>query len=193
MGEAVEPELFTQGKIRELCLSSRGHHDPYEIEILSNHEACLTFKESVTLGLAAGDLMSVEDWMGIPVVITVIILERSKVRAIVEARERHRQSLKEKVYEGDEEGMSQMDREKHRLKQNTPDYAGKQKELEKLVENLTDKVQKLETQPMSGKGLVTSSAQNLSNSFSNLTTSVQVKADLDLGNSVEWNQCQAMN
>ena len=189
-GEAVEPELFTQGKIRELCLSSRGHHDPYEIEILSNHEACLTFKESVTLALAAGDLMSVEDWMGIPVVIMVIILGRSKVRAIVEARERHRQSLKEKVYEedkGDEEGMSQIDREKDRLEQNTPDYAGKQKELEKLVENLIDKVQKLETQPVSGKGLVTSSTQNLSNSFSNLTTSFQVKADWTWGSSVEWN------
>ena len=55
------------------------------------------------------------------------------------------------------------------------------KNLEKLVESLTDKVQKLETQPVSRKGLVTSSAQNLSNSFGNLTTSFQVKADLDLG------------
>ena len=124
--------------------------------------------------------MALEDWMGIPVVITVIILGRSKVRAIVEARERHRQSLKEQVYEGYkgvDEGMSWMDR----LKQNTPDYARKQKELKKLVENLTDKVQKLETQPVSGKSLVTSSTQNLSNSFDNLTTSFQVKADLDLG------------
>ena len=61
------------------------------------------------------------------------------------------------------------------------DYAGRQKELEKLVESLTDKVQKLETQPVSGKGLITSSAQNLSNLFGNLTTSFQVKVDLDLG------------
>ena len=60
------------------------------------------------------------------------------------------------------------------------DYVGRQKELEKL-ENLTDKVQKLETQPVSGKGLITSSAQNLKSSFGNLTTSFQVKADLDLG------------
>ena len=36
-GEAVEPELFTQSKIWELCLSSRGHYDPHEIEVLSNH------------------------------------------------------------------------------------------------------------------------------------------------------------
>ena len=50
----MEPELFTEGKIRELCLSSRGHYDPFEVEILSNHEACLTFKENVTLGLLYG-------------------------------------------------------------------------------------------------------------------------------------------
>ena len=37
------------------------------------------------------------------------------------------------------------------------------------------------TQPISGKGFSTSSAQNLSGSFSNLTTSFQVKADLDVG------------
>ena len=61
------------------------------------------------------------------------------------------------------------------------DYFGKQKVLEKLVESLTEKVQKLETQPVGGKGFTTSSTQNLSCSFGNLTTSFQVKADLDLG------------
>ena len=69
-GQAVEPELFMQSKIQELCLSSRGHCDQYEIEILSDHEACLTFKKNVMLGLAVGDFMSVEDWMGVPIVIT---------------------------------------------------------------------------------------------------------------------------
>ena len=34
---------------------------------------------------------------------------------------------------------------------------------------------------MGGKGFTTSSAQNLSGSFGNMTTSFQVKADLDLG------------
>ena len=98
-GEAVEPELFMQSKIRELCLSSRGHHDPHEIKILSNHEVCLTFKKNVTLGLVVGDLMSVEDWMGVSIVITVIILGGNKIQAILDARERHRQSLKEKTCE----------------------------------------------------------------------------------------------
>ena len=36
-------------------------------------------------------------------------------------------------------------------------------------------------QPINGKGFSTSSAQNLSGSFSNLTTSFQVKVDLDIG------------
>ena len=50
------------------------------------------------------------------------------------------------------------------------------------MEFLNDKIQKLETQPVSGTvTVITSSAQNLSGSFGNLTTSFQVKADLDLG------------
>ena len=60
-------------------------------------------------------------------------------------------------------------------------YYGKQKDLERLVESLNEKIQKLETQPVGGKGFTTSSAQNLSGSFGNLVTSFQVKADLDLG------------
>ena len=183
-GQAVEPELFTQSKIQELCLGSKGYCDPYEIEILSDHEACLTFKKDVMLGLVVGDLMSVEDWMGVSIIITVIILGRSKIWAILDARERHRQSLKERTYEEgreDEEGLKQMDREKDKLEWEAWDHTGRQKELEKLVESLTDKVQKLETQPVSRNGLVTSSTQNLLNSFGKLTTSFQVKVDLDLG------------
>ena len=114
----MEPELFTQSKIQELCLSSRGHYDPHEIEILSNHEVCLTFKKNVMLGLVVGDLMLVEDWLGVPIVITVIILGRTKIRAILDARERHKQSLKEKTYEEGkelEERLRQMDREKDKL------------------------------------------------------------------------------
>ena len=81
----------------------KGHYDPYDIEIMSSHEVCLTFKKGLTLGLVAGDLMSVEDWMGVPVVITVVILSENKVRAILEARERHRQEIREKSQERESE------------------------------------------------------------------------------------------
>ena len=87
---AVEPELFTRSNIRELCLGCKGQYDPYDIEVMSNNEVCLTFKKEVTLGLVARDLMSVEDWMGVPVVVTVVILSKNKVKAILEARERYR-------------------------------------------------------------------------------------------------------
>ena len=50
----------------------------------------------------------------------------------------------------------------------------------KVVEQLTEKVTKLETQPLHAQGFMTSS-KNLSNPFGNLSTSFQVKADLDIG------------
>ena len=87
---AVDAELFTRSNIRELCLGCKGHYDPYDIEVMSNHEVCLMFKEEVTLGLVPGDLISVEDWMGVPVMVTVVILSENKVRAILKVRERHR-------------------------------------------------------------------------------------------------------
>ena len=67
------------------------------------------------------------------------------------------------------------------MRPNIKEYYGKQRDLEKLVGSLNDKIQKLGTQPAGGKGFTTSSAQNLSGSFRNLITSFQVKADLDLG------------
>ena len=67
------------------------------------------------------------------------------------------------------------------MEQEIQDYRGKQRNLEKIVEGLSEKIQKMETQPISGKGFSTSSPQNLSGSFGNLTTSFQVKADLDIG------------
>ena len=41
------------------------------------------------------DLMSEEDCMAVPVLITVLILGKNKVRTILEARERQRQEMRE--------------------------------------------------------------------------------------------------
>ena len=51
----------------------------------------------------------------------------------------------------------------------------------KVVEQLTEKVTKLETQPLHTQGFMTSSSQNVSNPFGNLSTSFQVEADIDIG------------
>ena len=81
-GELIDLELFTRNKIRELCNSTKSHYDPFDVEVMSEYEACLTFKREVILGMVAGELMSIEDWMGVPVVITVLILGRNKIGAI---------------------------------------------------------------------------------------------------------------
>ena len=183
-GGAVDTKLFTRNNIRKLCLHCKGHYDPYDIEMMSSHEVCLTIKKEVTLRLVAGNLMSVEDCTGVPLVITVVILGKNKVRAILEARERHRQEMRERSQKREDEVRKQLERsvdDEDRSKPNIEEYYGKQRDLEKLVESLNDKIQELETQPIGGKGFTTCSAQNLSGSFRNLTTSFQVKADLDLG------------
>ena len=94
-GGTVNPKLFTRNNIRELFLGCKGHYDPYDIEIMSYHEVCLTFKKEVTLGSVAKDLMAVEDWIGFPVIVTVVILGKNKVRAILQARDKYRQEVRE--------------------------------------------------------------------------------------------------
>ena len=49
------------------------------------------------------------------------------------------------------------------------------------MEQLTEKVSKLEMQLFQTHGFTTSSSQNVSNPFGNLSTSFQVKADIDIG------------
>ena len=56
----------------------------------------------------------------------------------------------------------------------------KQDNLLKVVEQLTEKVTKLEMQPVQPQGFMTSSSQNVSN-FGNLSTSFQVKANINIG------------
>ena len=67
------------------------------------------------------------------------------------------------------------------LAQKLLDQGKKQVSLLKVVEQLTEKVTTLETQPLQNPGFMTSSTQNVSNPFGNLSTSFQVKADKDIG------------
>ena len=71
-------------------------HTPHAVEILSLHEICLTYKQGVILGHVAGELMAIESWMNFSILVTVVIIKRSKVDTIVEARQKYRQNQKEK-------------------------------------------------------------------------------------------------
>ena len=67
------------------------------------------------------------------------------------------------------------------LTQQLNDNTEKQTNLLKVVEQLTEKVTQLEMQPLHTQKFMTSSSQNISNPFGNLSTSFQVKAYIDIG------------
>ena len=127
--------------------------------------------------------------MDFPILIAVVIINRSKVDAIVEARQKYRKEQKdqelkdlEKLGQGQfdlQEELEHVATQKEVFRQKILDHDEKQGNLHKAVEQLTEKITKLETQPLHTQGFMTSSSQNMSN-FGNLSTSFQVKADIDI-------------
>ena len=86
--------------------------------------------------------------MDLPILITVVIIERSKVAAIVKARQDGRQSQKQKekakidiLKQGQhdlQDELSQVSTQKERLTQQSSNNGEKQADLLKLVEQLTE-------------------------------------------------------
>ena len=188
-GRSIEPEILTEAAFKELCTYTNSSHTPHAVEILSPHKICLTYKQGITLGHVPGELMAIESWMDFPILVTVVIIKRSKVDTIVEARQKHRQIQKEqielaKLKQGQYDLQDELDQvatQKEKLVQQLNDNDEKQMNLLKVVEQLTEKVTKLEMQPLHTQGFMTSSSQNIFNPFGNLSTSFQVKADIDIG------------
>ena len=189
-GRPIESEVLTETSFKDLCTHTNPVHILDAVEILSPHELCLTYKKGVELGQIAGELMAIETWMDFPVLITVVIITRSKVDDIVEARQKHRQIRKEreqkeidKLKQGQydlEEEFKEVVTQREEFARQLNDNVEKQTNLLKVVEQLTEKVSKLETQPFQTPGFVTSCSQNVSNPFGNLSTSFQVKANIDI-------------
>ena len=101
-GRPLEPEMLTEETFHELCQYANPDHEPFAIEILSPHEICVTYRQGVSLGQVTGELMAVESWRDFPILITVVIIKRSKVDLIVEVRRKYRQERKdqEKLKQG---------------------------------------------------------------------------------------------
>ena len=189
-GRPMGPEIWTEAAFKELCQCTNSSHEPYAVEIHSPHEICIAYKQGVPLGQVAGDLMAIESWMDFPILVTVVILTRSKVDAIVDARQKHRQAQTDKelgeltkLKQGQcdlQEEIDQVATQEEGLIQKITNHDEKQVDLLEVVKQLTEKVTKLETQPLHTQGFMTSSSQNVSN-FGNLSTPFQVKADIDIG------------
>ena len=190
-GWPIEPGSFTETSFRELCAHTNPVHIPHAMEILSPHEVCLSYQQGIILEHVAGELMAVESWMDFPILVMVVIIKRSKVDKIVEARQKHRELQRERgQQEIDKLPRSQHDLEdefnkvavqKEMLTKQLNDNTEKQTKLLKVVEQLTKKATQLETQPIHAQRFMTSSSQNISNPFGNLSTSFQVKAEIDIG------------
>ena len=88
-GRPIEPEILTEGTFKDLCTNTNPLHTPHAVEILSQHEICLTYKQGITLGHIAGELMAIQSWMDFPILVTIVIIKRYKVDTIVEARQKH--------------------------------------------------------------------------------------------------------
>ena len=153
-GNPIEPEIFTEAAFKELCTYTKLAHEPHAVEILSPYELHLIYEQRVVLGQVAGELMAIESWMDLPILTMVVIIDRSKVDTIVKVRQCYRQSQKQKEKaEIDilkwgqhylQEELSQVSTQKERLAQQLSDNDEKQADLLKVVEQLTEKVTKLE-------------------------------------------------
>ena len=86
-GRLIEPEILTETTFCELCLYANSCYEQYAVEILSPHEICITYRQGVSLGQVAGELMVIKSWRDFPILITVVIIKRLKVDSIVEVRQ----------------------------------------------------------------------------------------------------------
>ena len=102
--------------------------------------------------------MAIESWRDFPILVTLVIINRSKVDAIVEARQKYRKEQKdwelknlEKLGQGQfdlQEELEHVAAQKEVLRQKILDHDEKQGNHCKAVEQLTENVTKLKTQPL---------------------------------------------
>ena len=145
-GRPIEPEILTETMFHELCQFANSNHEPFAIEILSPHEVCITYRQGVSQGQVVGELMAIESLRDFPILITVVIIKRSKVDSIVEVRQKYRQERKDQELRGLEkfkQGQYDLQAE-FEFKQKLIEQDIKQGSLLKAVEQLTKKVTKLE-------------------------------------------------
>ena len=126
-GRPKEPEILTEAAFKELCTYTNPEHRQHAVEILSPYELCLIYEQGVVLCRVADELMAIESWMDLSILITVVIIDRSKVDAIVKVRQGYRKSQKQKekakidILKQDQrdlqEELSQVSTQKERLAQ----------------------------------------------------------------------------
>ena len=138
-GRPIKPTILTETTFRDLCQYANSSCEPHTVEILSPYEICITYRQGIPLGQVAGELMAIESWKDFPILITVVIIRRSKLDSTVEVRQKYREEQKdrkleelEKLKQGQydlEEEFEQVNVQKELLRQKIVDHDTKQGSL----------------------------------------------------------------
>ena len=148
-GRPIECTILTETTFRDLCQYANSSCEPHTVEILSPYEVCITYRQGILLGQVAGELMVIESWKDCPILITVVIIRRSKLDTIVEVRQKYREEQKDKKLELEklkqgqydlQEEFEQVNVQKELLRQKIVEHDTKQGSLLHAVEQLTEKV-----------------------------------------------------
>ena len=154
-GSPLPEKFFTIPNCCDLSIKC-GEEEPYKVELLSTYEACLTYKENVIIADLAIKLMAVETWIGLPIVITAVILNRDKVDQIILVREQGRKEKEVKAnarlaaMQEEQEALkcklNQVSDKETLLMEDITSYVTKQGDLTKIVNHLTEQIKGLESQ-----------------------------------------------
>ena len=146
-GRPIEPEVLMEASFWELCVHPNPAHILNAVEILSLHELCLTYGKGVLLGQVASKLMAIESWMDFPILIMVVIITRSKVDGIVEARQKHRQIQRKQ----EQKEMDKLMQGQYDLKEEFKEVATQREEFAK---QLNDNDEKQTNKPFESCGTI---------------------------------------
>ena len=85
-GDPLPESLMNPQKLNIFCVQYVGEQ-PYDVELLSSYEACLSYREGVVIVVVAGRLMNAATWNEIPIVVSCTLVPRERMNAIVRACE----------------------------------------------------------------------------------------------------------
>ena len=153
-GSALPEKFLTIPNCHDLSIECR-EEKPYKVELLSTYEACLTYKENVIIVDLAIKLIAVEMWIGLPVVITAVIMSRDKVDQIIlvrkqsriekETRANARLAAMQEEQDVIRNKLNQVSDKETKLMEDITSYVIKQGDLAKIVYHLTEQIRSLES------------------------------------------------
>ena len=198
-GDPLPESLMNPQQINVFCVQYAGEQ-PYNIELLSSYEACISYREGVVIAVVAGRLMNATAWNEIPLVVSCTLVPKERMSAIVKACEnvwgawKENEQKEDEFLEGEtlsEHSSSQL---KHRVEQiatheeemsrNMEKCMEQQQQLAQLVEGLGKQLSQLQINPVpnvTGKDFPTPGGSQIQGLSPMPNHQFRIQTDLDLG------------